>query len=44
MASYLLYIQDYYDEPARIFSIEAALELDNPQLISRTESFLYRGI
>ncbi len=36
------YIQDYYDEPARIFSIEAALlELDNPQkLISRTESFL----
>lgn len=36
------YIQDYYDEHSRIFSIEAALlSLDNPQrLISRTESLL----
>jgi len=36
------YIQDYYNERERIFSIEAALlELDNPQkLISRTESIL----
>ena len=36
------YIQDYYDENKRIFSIEAALlNRDNPQkLISRTESIL----
>ncbi|MGD0328288.1 MAG: hypothetical protein ABSB00_01080 [Minisyncoccia bacterium] len=36
------YIQNYYDEQKRIFSIEAALlNRDNPQkLISRTESFL----
>lgn len=36
------YIQQYYKEHERIFSVEAALlELDNPQkLISRTESIL----
>ena len=36
------YIQHYYDEHKRIFSVEIALlELDNPQkLISRTESIL----
>jgi len=36
------YIQDYYNEHERIFSVEAALlALDNPQkLISRTESIL----
>ncbi|MDE1919577.1 MAG: hypothetical protein KGH56_02640 [Patescibacteria group bacterium] len=36
------YIQDYYNERARTFSVEAALfELGNPQkLISRTESIL----
>ena len=36
------YIQNYYDESKRVFSIEAALlDRDNPQkLISRTESIL----
>ncbi|MDB5244603.1 MAG: hypothetical protein JWN18_473 [Parcubacteria group bacterium] len=36
------YIQHYYDESKRLFTIEAALlERDNPQrLISRTEAFL----
>lgn len=36
------YIQNFYDESKRIFSVEAAiLEKDDPQkLISRTESFL----
>ncbi len=36
------YIQDYYDERKRLFSIEAALlDANDPQkLISRTESFL----
>ncbi|MDP2593913.1 MAG: hypothetical protein Q8P36_01055, partial [bacterium] len=36
------YIEDYYDEHARTFTIEAALlDRDNPQkLVSRTESFI----